>query len=243
MKSPFVGTATTFARSMRWAMSSTASAGIAVMYLTCRFGFAGALSVRKVCVQSAAPVPSSTISLSRYCMFEASVPFTSTVTSLVPAPVGLIPTVRAVRGLDELDRDDRLAGAAGRVLGLVPKRPGHGRAARGRRQRGAGRKGGDQREREQGHKTAKHPACSIGFAATVLYHPHAKTGSDTNFARGVLGQPGTVMRPLFSESGPPSRPDRTARISARIETAVSAGVTAPMSRPSGPRMLAISSSV
>ncbi len=93
MKSPFVGTATTFARSMRWAMSSTASAGIAVMYLTCRFGLAGALSVRKVCVQSAAPVPSSTISLSRYCMFEASVPFTSTVTSLVPAPVGLIPTV------------------------------------------------------------------------------------------------------------------------------------------------------
>ncbi len=92
MKSPLTGTATTLARSMRWAMSSTASAGIAVMYLTCRFGFAGALSVRNVCVQSSAPDPSSTISLSRYCMFEARVPFTSTVTSLVPSPVGVVPT-------------------------------------------------------------------------------------------------------------------------------------------------------
>ncbi len=76
---------------MRWAMSSTASAGMAVMYLTWRPGWAGALSVRNVCVQSAAPEPSSTVSLSRYCMLEASVPLTSTVRSLVPTPVGVNP--------------------------------------------------------------------------------------------------------------------------------------------------------
>ena len=93
MKSPLVGTATTFALSIRWAMSSTASAGIAVMYSTCRLGFAGALSVRNVCAHGAAPEPSSTVSLSRYWKFATSVPFTSTVTSLVPTPVGVIPTV------------------------------------------------------------------------------------------------------------------------------------------------------
>jgi Xaa-Pro dipeptidase len=42
------------------------------------------------------------------------------------------------------------------------------------------------------------------------------------------------MRPLACRSGPPSRPARSAMISARIETAVSAGVCAPMSRPAGP---------
>ena len=95
MKSPLVGTATTLARSIRWAMSSTASAGIAVMYLTCRFAWAGALSVRKVCVQSWSPPPrpSSTLSFSLYWTFEARVALPSTVTSLVPIPPVVIPTV------------------------------------------------------------------------------------------------------------------------------------------------------
>src|SRR5919201_541442 len=42
------------------------------------------------------------------------------------------------------------------------------------------------------------------------------------------------MRPAESFSRPPSRPARTAMISASIETAVSAGVCAPMSSPAGP---------
>ena len=42
------------------------------------------------------------------------------------------------------------------------------------------------------------------------------------------------MRVLASRRRPPSRPARTARISARIETAVSDGVPAPMSSPDGP---------
>src|SRR5262249_39515575 len=51
------------------------------------------------------------------------------------------------------------------------------------------------------------------------------------------------MRPPEPASRPPSRWLRTARTSARIETAVSAGVTAPMSRPSGPEMRSISDSL
>ena len=41
------------------------------------------------------------------------------------------------------------------------------------------------------------------------------------------------MRVVASLSRPPSRPARTAMISARIDTAVSAGECAPMSRPVG----------
>ena len=51
------------------------------------------------------------------------------------------------------------------------------------------------------------------------------------------------MRPPDSASRPPLRPVRAASTSAMIETAVSAGVTAPMSSPSGPEMRAISASV
>ena len=40
------------------------------------------------------------------------------------------------------------------------------------------------------------------------------------------------IEPLVSASSSPARPDRLATISARIETAVSAGVRAPRSRPS-----------
>src|SRR5439155_20756922 len=42
------------------------------------------------------------------------------------------------------------------------------------------------------------------------------------------------MRPLRSRRRPPWRPARTATISARIETPVSAGVSAPRSSPAGP---------
>ena len=171
MKSPLVGTATTFALSIRWAMSSTASAGIAVMYSTCRLGFAGALSVRNVAAHGAAPEPSSTVSLSRYWKFATSVPFTSTVTSLVPAPVGVIPTVAPFEVLTSSTETIVWPVQLAVYSGLYRRRARLRRAARGRGQRGAGRKAGDQRKREQGHETAKHPACSIGIAPRPLYHP------------------------------------------------------------------------
>ena len=50
----------------------------------------------------------------------------------------------------------------------------------------------------------------------------------------MTSQRSTWMRPAASRSGPPSRPARSASASARIETAVSAGLSAPMSRPAGP---------
>src|SRR5262245_1234097 len=42
------------------------------------------------------------------------------------------------------------------------------------------------------------------------------------------------IRPVVSPNGSAARPERTARISATIDTAVSAGVRAPRSRPVGP---------
>ena len=51
------------------------------------------------------------------------------------------------------------------------------------------------------------------------------------------------MRPGASLSEPPPRPARLATASARIERAVSAGETAPMSSPAGPRIRSMSPSV
>ncbi len=59
MKSDGRGTAKRFAASMRWAMSSTAAAGMAVMYLTCSAGCAGGGSVFHDVFSVAGPVPSS----------------------------------------------------------------------------------------------------------------------------------------------------------------------------------------
>ncbi len=59
MKSDGRGTAKTFAASMRWAMSSTAAGGMAVMYLTCSAGWAGRGSVFQVVFSVAGPLPSS----------------------------------------------------------------------------------------------------------------------------------------------------------------------------------------
>ena len=103
---------------------------------------------------------------------------------------GREPDRGAVRRLHELDGGDRLPGAAGRVLGLVPKRAGVGGADRDRRQRGAGRGGGQDRKREQGHETAKHPACSIGIARPSPLSPMQQRGQ-TPMLRGA----GVVVSP------------------------------------------------
>ena len=141
MKSPFIGTATTLARSMRWAMSSTASARDRGDVLDVQVRVGGRLErpERLRPELGARPVVDHQLEPVLHVRGQGAVHVDRHVARALAGRRG--PDRRAVRRLDELDRDDRLAWAARRVLGLVPKRARVGGAGRNRRQGRAGRGG------------------------------------------------------------------------------------------------------
>ena len=92
----------------------------------------------------------------------------------------------------------------------------------------------DESEHFLGLHTNRHRALLIEFRRVSWPSSLTLRERTKPLAPELQGYRSTWMRPAEVRSGPPGRPALTARISARIESAVSGGEMAPMSRPQGP---------
>ena len=152
-------------------------------------------------------------------------------------PQGLRPPLRAHRasGRGRHRRHSREARAGPRRCSRSSGRSAWPRASCGQRRRRSvsgcpWRRRGRPRHRRRSLRASRRARVRLG-AKVSLVAPVRRGGRVSGMDAGGVQPP---MRPAVRPSGAAGRPDRTARISATIDTADSAGERAPRSRPVGP---------
>jgi tyrosyl-tRNA synthetase len=158
---------------------------------------------------------------------------------------------RATRGAQRRDPDDALRARRPRGRRPAGREQARGQQGRGAppdrrrrhlRQRRRARRGTAAQQRRSPARPLRDAAQGQAPAAPARLEREVAQQERSGVTASTLSST-TWMRPLASRRRPPWRPVRVPTISARMEIAVSSGVWAPMSSPTGPAMRSSCSSV